>query len=81
MWVFGLVDTSQSPAKGYMEVVPRRDGPTLLPIINAHIVPGTIIHSDQWRAYLPNVAGYGVVDHSVNFVEPTIGVHSQHVES
>ena len=83
MWVFGLVDTSQSPAMGYMEVVPRT---TLLPIINAHIAPGTIIHSGQWRAYhrvqnLPNVAGHGVVNHSVNFVEPTTGVHAQHVES
>ena len=61
VWVFGLVDTSQSPALGYMEVVARRDAATLLPIINAHTAPGTIVHSDEWAAYrsvqnLPNVS-------------------------
>ena len=43
VWVFGMVDTSQSPALGYMEVVSLRDAATLLPIIQAHTAPGTII--------------------------------------
>ena len=51
MWVFGLVDTSQAPALGYMEVVQRRTATTLLPIINSHVAPGTIVHTDEWRAY------------------------------
>ena len=51
MWVFGLVDTSHTPALGYMEIVSQRDAATLLPIIQAHVAPGTIIHSDQWAAY------------------------------
>ena len=34
-----------------MEVVTTRDANTLLPIIQAHIAPGTIVHSDEWRAY------------------------------
>ena len=59
----------------YMEVVQRRDAATLLPIIAAHTALGTIIHSDDWAAYrrvqaLPNVATHGVVNHSLNFVEP-----------
>ena len=33
-WVFGIVDTSHSPAIGYMEMVDTRDTETLLPIIN-----------------------------------------------
>ena len=31
----GMVDTSVSPAMGYMEIVARRDAATLLPIIQA----------------------------------------------
>ena len=33
VWVFGMVDTSTSPALGYMEEVQRRGAATLLPII------------------------------------------------
>ena len=87
IWVFGLVDVSQSPAKGYMEIVHRRDAATLLPIIQAHVAPGTVIHSDQWAAChgasaLPNVSSHqSVVNHSIHFVDPTTGVHTQHIES
>ena len=45
IWVFGLLDTSRTPALGYMA---QRDAATLLPLINAHVAPGTIIHSDEW---------------------------------
>ena len=53
-----------------MEIVQRRDAATLLPIIQAHVAPGTVIHSDEWAAYnrvgnLPNVSSHSVVNHSL----------------
>jgi hypothetical protein len=50
-WVFGLADTSCKPAITYMETVDKRDAATLLPIIQHVVKPGTIIHSDQWKAH------------------------------
>ena len=69
-----------------MELVPRRDAATLLPIIQQHTLPGTTIWSDEWAAYnrvatLPGIAGHGVVNHSLHFVDPATGVNTQSVES
>jgi hypothetical protein len=50
-WVFGLADTSSKPAITYMETVDKGDAATLLPIIQRVLKPGTIIHSDQWKAH------------------------------
>ena len=81
-----MVDTSQQPALGYMQLVPQRDASTLLPIICAHTSPGTTIHSDEWAAYrrvsnIPGVVAHNTVNHSLNFVDPAKGTHAQHVES
>ena len=85
VWVFGMADTSHTPALGYMELVNQRDAATLLPIIQAHTAPGTIVYSDMWRAYsrvgsLPTVASHATVNHSLHFVDPATEVHTQNIE-
>ncbi|KAL9977551.1 hypothetical protein ACROYT_G014968 [Oculina patagonica] len=85
-WVFGIVTTEHSPARGYFKVVDRRNAATLLPIINRCVLPGSEIHTDDWGAYrrllqVPNVRRHRVVVHAHNFVDPRTGVHTQEVES
>ncbi|XP_067051263.1 uncharacterized protein [Acropora muricata] len=86
-WVFGVVCTAYSPARGYFEVVDRRDRDTLMPILQRVLLPGTEVHSDDWGAYFnmpahaPNVQTHRVVVHTANFVDPVTGVHTQEVES
>ena len=51
-----------------------------------HIRPGTVIHSDQWAAYnqvqqLQPVNVHQTVNHSLHFVDPATGVHTQNIES
>ncbi len=86
-WVFGgiCVETKEV----FMLAVPNRSAATLLPLINQYIRPGTIIFSDEWRAYrgiqdegvkgVPNYR-HQTVNHSRNFVDPQTGVHTQHIE-
>ena len=80
-----MVESSQTPTLGVMTIVSRRDAATLLPIIQRHVWPGTIIHSDEWAAYrqvqqLTPVMQHRTVNHSITFVDPITGVHTQHVE-
>ena len=66
--------------------MPDRTAQTLLPLIQQHVQPGTVVHSDQWSAYstgarLPNVGSHATVNHSLRFVDPVTGVHTQTIES
>ena len=84
-WDFGMVDCSTSPATGFVQIVERRNAATLLPIIHQHIRPGTMVYSDEWRAYnqVGNLSGleHRTVNHSLFFVDPVTGVHTQTIES
>jgi transposase-like protein len=84
LWVFGIVDTSTSPSIGFMKIVDNRAETALLPIIKEIVRPGTRIYSDQWAAYRNlNMHGYihQTVNHSLHFVNPISGVHTQNIES
>ena len=75
-----MCNTSESPALGYMELVDSRNVATLLPIIQAHVNPGTTIYSDCWAACnrmitLPSVQAHCTVNHSIEFVIPTREPH------
>ena len=75
-----------TPALGVMTMVTRRDAATLLPIINRHVRPGSIVWSDEWRAYsrvqqLAPVTQHQTINHSIQFVDPVTGVHTQNVDS
>ena len=76
-----MVDTSATPALGIVRAVPDRSAATLLPIIQQCVAPGTIVWSDEWAVYntvssLPDVARYDTVNQSIEFVNPTTGVHT-----
>ena len=68
----------------FLVPVERRDKETLLPIIRAQILPDTHVISDLWRSYycLQN-EGYKhlTVNHSLNFVNPDTGAHTQGIEN
>ena len=62
----------------------HRDAATLVPIIQQHIRPGSIVYSDEWSSYQSLNAATGLVhntvNHSLHFVDPTTGAHTQGVE-
>ncbi|KAL3124331.1 hypothetical protein niasHT_008563 [Heterodera trifolii] len=76
IWLFGGIEMGHLE-RCFMVPVQRRDAATLLPLIVQHIEPGSIIHSDIWRAYggipqLPNGYQHLIVNLQQNFVNPHI---------
>ena len=80
-WVLGGVCRST----GHCFLIPcpgnRRSAAVLLPLIQSNVLPGTIVHTDQWAAYNGltfTATGYThlTVNHSLNFVDPLTGCHT-----
>ena len=80
-WVFGGCERGSKLA--FMVEVAQRDAATLLPLCQKYILPGTAVLSDEWRAYCQLQQDgfvHDTVNHSLNFVDPSTGVHTQNVE-
>lgn len=64
--------------------IENRSAITLTAIIQKHIAPSTIIHSDSWKGYNSlNKFNYihWIVNQFTNFVDPVTGVHTQNIET
>ena len=83
-WVFGGRE-KQNKRNCFYIVVKNRKASTLLPLIQKHVAPGSIIYSDRWKAYAPiqRVLGYRhfTVNHNKHFKDPSTGVHTNGIES
>jgi len=83
-WILGMIDRQTGEVR--VEILPNNDrsAQAMLPLIQQHVLPGTTIMTDEWRAYhgLP-AAGFGhlTVNHSLHFVDPQTGAHTQNIES
>lgn len=80
-WVFGGI--CRETREFFFVPVQERNSETLLRVIQDHIEPGTTIISDCWKAYnCLNSEGYKhlTVNHSVNFVDPITGAHTNTIE-
>lgn len=80
-WVFGGYEVGTK--RGFLVEVPNRLSDTLVPIIQRFVAPGTTIISDCWRSYnCLAEKGYNhlTVNHSINFVDPSTGATTNHVE-
>ena len=83
-WLFGMVERGSSKFRVEVCKDNKRDRKTLFEMIQRHILPGTTIMSDCWKGYNGlEDAGYvhQTVNHSVNFVDPITGAHTQKIES
>ena len=82
-WVFGGQE-KYNKQRIFMIPVNNRKAKTLIPIIKKWILPGSIIHSDCWKAYnsLKNL-GYThvTVNHSKEFIDRSSAACTNAIES
>ena len=68
----------------FFTTVENRAANTVVSIIKQHIKPDTTLIIDCWRAYSSlNSEGFNhlTLNHSVNFVNPDSGAHTNNIES
>ena len=85
IWVFGAVEEGDAePHPLFITRVENRSAWTLIPLICEHILPGTTVISDEWRAYsCLEILGYQhiTVNHSEHFIDPSTGACTNLIES
>ena len=86
-WVFGGVEVGVQNPKCFLEVCPgnRRDAASLLPLVQKWVAPGSRVVSDMWPAYggvaqIPGGYQHLTVNHSIHFVDPVTGAHTNNAE-
>ncbi|CAF1102116.1 unnamed protein product [Brachionus calyciflorus] len=82
IWVFGIKDRAKN--KCYFQAVDNRKTKTLIPIIRKHVLPESIIYSDQWKSYetlksLPEKYKHYTVNHSEQFLDKRTGCHTNSI--
>ncbi|XP_076249183.1 uncharacterized protein LOC143188673 [Calliopsis andreniformis] len=80
-WIFRGIERDSK--KCFLVPVPNRSQETLLDVIKKWILPGTTIISDCWTSYKcleNNNFQHLTVNHSLNFVNPETGAHTQNIE-
>ena len=82
VWVFGGIERESKNC--FLTSVPDRSAKTLIAKIKEHVLPGTNIISDCWKAY-SRLAEEGyvhqTVNHSKEFVNKETGAHTNTIES
>ncbi|CAN7951070.1 unnamed protein product, partial [Ixodes pacificus] len=84
--VFGFLEWWNS-RQGLQAIVcedNKRDKAELLKLIKRHVLPGTTIMTDEWKAYssLPQLGfQHLTVNHSLYFVDPATWANTQTIES
>ena len=85
-WTLGAIE--RGTLRCFLErILGPRSREVLLPILMKWILPGTIVMSDKWAAYidldyhLEACAQHMTVNHKENFVDPITGAHTQGIES
>jgi transposase-like protein len=83
VWVLGGVERTEE-RRLFVESVPDRTAATLLEVIERRVLPGSVIHTDMWRAYdgIQYVLGmeHRTVNHTIHFRDPETGVHTNTIE-
>ena len=75
-WLSGIYDRRQHVS--FIQFVHKRTAQVLLPIIEAHVTPGSTIYSDGWATYRYQ---HAVAIHEDKFVDPVTGLHINSVEA